>query len=208
MEQAIARIEAARAAGLPITADMYLYTASGTGLDSTLPGWVKEGGHKAMMERLADPALRARAAADLKATSQRDWSTVQPIGFKNPALRALAGKRLPEIAATRGKTVEETAVDLVFEDDSRVSTIFHSMDEDNLRKGLVRTWVSFGSDAAALAPEAPFTDNPPTTCASPTGAVSSAATSPILRSSTPPPLPTGRPTSSRMFMQSVCATCW
>jgi N-acyl-D-amino-acid deacylase len=160
MEQAIARIEAARAAGLPITADMYLYTASGTGLDSTLPGWVKEGGHKAMMERLADPAQRARAAADLKASSQRDWSTVQPIGFKNPALRALAGKRLPEIAAMRGKSVEETAVDLVFEDDSRVSTIFHSMDEDNLRKGLVRPWVSFGSDAAALAPEPPFTDNP------------------------------------------------
>jgi N-acyl-D-amino-acid deacylase len=160
MEQAIARIEAARAAGLPITADMYLYTASGTGLDSTLPGWVKEGGHKAMMQRLADPAQRARAAADLKATSLRDWSTVQPIGFKNPALRALAGKRLPEIAAMRGKTVEETAVDLVFEDDSRVSTIFHSMDEDNLRKGLVRPWVSFGSDAAALAPEPPFTDNP------------------------------------------------
>jgi N-acyl-D-amino-acid deacylase len=160
MEQAIARIEAARVAGLPITADMYLYTASGTGLDSTLPGWVKEGGHKAMMDRLADPAQRARAAADLKASSQRDWSTVQPIGFKNPALRALAGKRLPEIAAMRGKSVEETAVDLVFEDDSRVSTIFHSMDEDNLRKGLVRPWVSFGSDAAALAPEAPFTDNP------------------------------------------------
>jgi N-acyl-D-amino-acid deacylase len=160
MEQAIGRIEAARAAGLPITADMYLYAASGTGLDSTLPGWIKEGGHKAMMERLAKPELRARAAAELKASSDRDWSTVQPIGFKNPALRALAGKRLPDIAAARGKTVEETAVDLVFEDDSRVGTVFHSMDEDNIRKGLVRPWVSFGSDAAALAPEPPFNDSP------------------------------------------------
>jgi N-acyl-D-amino-acid deacylase len=94
MEQAIARIEAARAAGLPITADMYLYTASGTGLDSTLPGWVKEGGHKAMMERLADPAS-APAPPRLEGIVQRDWSTVQPIGFKNPALRPSAGKRLP-----------------------------------------------------------------------------------------------------------------
>ena len=160
MEQAIARIEAARAAGVPVTANMYLYTASGTGLDSTLPAWLREGGHKAMMERLADPALRAKAAADIKASSNRDWTTVQPIGFKNPALRGLAGKRLPEIAAARGKSVEETAVDLVYEDDSAVGTVFHSMDEDNVRKGLVRPWVSFGSDAAALSAEPPFSDNP------------------------------------------------
>jgi len=160
MEQAIARIEAARAAGVAVTADMYLYTASGTGLDSTLPAWVREGGHKAMMARLADPAVRAKAAAEIKASSNRDWSTVQPIGFKNPALRGLAGKRLPEIAAARGKSVEETAVDLVFEDNSSLGTVFHSMDEDNVRKGLVRPWVSFGSDAAALTTEPPFTDNP------------------------------------------------
>ena len=160
MTQGIERIEAARAAGVPVTANMYLYTASGTGLDSTLPGWIKEGGHKAMMERLAKPELRARAAAEMKATSTRDWTTVQPIGFRNPALRGFAGKRLPEIAVVRGKSVEETAVDLVYEDDSRVGTIFHSMDEDNVRKGLVRPWVSFGSDAAALAPEPPFSDSP------------------------------------------------
>jgi N-acyl-D-amino-acid deacylase len=160
MEQVIARVEAARAAGVPVTANMYLYTASGTGLDSTLPAWVREGGHKAMMERLADPAVRATAAADIKASSNRDWTTVQPIGFKSPALRGLAGKRLPEIAAARGRSVEETAVDLVFEDDSAVGTVFHSMDEDNVRKGLVRPWVSFGSDAAALSAEPPFTDNP------------------------------------------------
>jgi N-acyl-D-amino-acid deacylase len=160
MEQAIARIEAARAAGVAVTADMYLYTASGTGLDSTLPAWIREGGHKPMMERLADPKLRAKAAAEMKASSTRDWTTVQPIGFKNPALRALAGKRLPDIAAARGKTVEETALDLVFEDNSAVSTVFHSMDENNVREGLVRPWVSFGSDAAAIAPEPPFSDNP------------------------------------------------
>jgi N-acyl-D-amino-acid deacylase len=159
MDQAIARIESARAAGLSITADMYLYTASGTGLDSTLPEWVREGGHKAMMARLAQPELRARAIAELK-KSTRDWSTVQPNSFRNPALRVYVGKRLPEIAALRGKSVEETAVDLIFEDDSRVGTIFHSMSEDNVRKGLVQPWVSIGSDAAAMAPRPPFNDNP------------------------------------------------
>jgi len=159
MDEAIARIEAARAAGLPITADMYLYTASGTGLDSTLPHWIREGGHKAMMERLARPELRARAVEEMK-KGTRDWSTVQPNSFKNPALRPYAGKRMPEIAAMRGKGFEETAVELVFEDDSRVGTIFHSMSEDNVRRGLVKPWVSFGSDAGAFSIEPPFTDTP------------------------------------------------
>ena len=161
MGQAIARVEAARAAGVPVTANMYLYAAAGTGLDSTLPFWVREGGQEKMMERLADPALRAKAAEEMRNRPvARDWTTVQPIGFKNPALRIWSGKRMPEIAAARGKGVEETAVELVFEDESRVSTVFHSMSEDNVRMGLVRPWVSFGSDAAAYAIEPPFTDNP------------------------------------------------
>ncbi len=160
MDAAIARIEAARTAGLPVTADMYLYTASGTGLDSTLPVWVREGGHDAMVGRLKQPEVRARVAEELRNTSQRDWTTVQPIGFRNPALRVYAGKRLPEIAALRGKSVEETAIDLVVEDNSRVSTMFHGMSEANVRKGLVQAWVSFGSDAGAIATELPFTATP------------------------------------------------
>jgi len=157
MDMALARIEAARAAGLPISADMYLYSASGTGLDSTLPFWVREGGPQAMLGRLKDPAVRARVVADMQGGT-RDWTTVQPVGFANPALRLYAGKRLPEIAALRGKGVEETAVDLIAEDQSSVGTIFHSISEDNLRKVLARPWVSFGSDAAAIATEPPFTD--------------------------------------------------
>jgi N-acyl-D-amino-acid deacylase len=157
MDSALARIEAARAAGVPVSANMYLYSASGTGLDSTLPLWVREGGPPAMLARLRDPAVRARVVADLKGGS-RDWTTVQPVGFTNPALRAYVGKRLPEIAALRGKSVEETAVELIAEDNSSVTTIFHSISEDNLRKVLARPWVSFGSDAAALATEPPFTD--------------------------------------------------
>jgi N-acyl-D-amino-acid deacylase len=157
MEPALARIEAARAAGVPVTADMYLYTASGTGLDSTLPVWIREGGMKALLDRLSKPELRARAVAEMAAGS-RDWSSVQPVGFANPALRIYAGKRMPEIAALRGKSAAETALDLVAEDRSQVGTIFHSISEDNLRKVLSRPWVSFGSDAAAIAAEPPFTD--------------------------------------------------
>jgi N-acyl-D-amino-acid deacylase len=157
MDSALARIEAARAAGVPVTADMYLYTASGTGLDSTLPVWVREGGLQAMLARLRQPELRARVVAEMQSGS-RDWSTVQPVGFANPALRPYAGKRLPEIAALRGLSVQETAVDLIVEDKSGVGTIFHSISEENLRKVLARPWVSFGSDAAAIAAEPPFTD--------------------------------------------------
>jgi N-acyl-D-amino-acid deacylase len=136
---------------------MYLYSASGTGLDTTLPVWIREGGIPAMLERLNQPELRARAVAELQSGS-RDWSSVQPVGFANPALRPYAGKRMPEIAALRGKSVAETAVDLVAEDRSQVATVFHSISEDNLRKVLARPWVSFGSDAAAMAAEPPFTD--------------------------------------------------
>ncbi|HYE27973.1 MAG TPA: D-aminoacylase [Allosphingosinicella sp.] len=157
MDPALAKIEAARAAGMAITADMYLYTASGTGLDSTLPVWVREGGLRAMLARLKQPELRARVIAEMQQGS-RDWNTVQPVGFANPALRPLAGKRLPEIAALRGKGVEETAVDLIVEDDSGVGTVFHSISEENLRKVLAKPWVSFGSDAGAIAAEPPFTD--------------------------------------------------
>jgi N-acyl-D-amino-acid deacylase len=157
MDSALARIEAARSSGVPVTADMYLYTASGTGLDSTLPIWVREGGPPAMLARLRDPAIRARVVAEMQGGT-RDWTTVQPVGFANPALRIYVGKRLPEIAALRGKGAAETAVDLIVEDNSSVTTIFHSISEDNLRKILARPWVSFGSDAAAIAAEPPFTD--------------------------------------------------
>jgi N-acyl-D-amino-acid deacylase len=158
MRAAIARIEAARAEGLPITADMYLYTASGTGLDTTVPLWVREGGQDAMIARLKDPALRARAAAEMR--GRGDWASVQPTGFRNPALRIYAGKRLLEIARMRGTSPEDTAIDLIVEDNSRVGTIFHIMSEDNVRMGLVQPWVSFGADAAAVTAEPPNTDTP------------------------------------------------
>ena len=157
IDSALARIEAARAAGVPVTADMYLYTASGTGLDSTLPLWVREGGLPAMLARLKQPEIRARVVAEMQ-NGSRDWSTVQPVGFVKPALRVHVGKRLPEIAAAAGKSVQDTVVDLIVEDGSAIGTIFHSISEEGLRKVLAKPWVSFGSDAAAIAAEPPFTE--------------------------------------------------
>jgi N-acyl-D-amino-acid deacylase len=159
MDAAIARIEAARASGVPITANMYTYTASGTGLDSRVPLWAREGGLIAMRERLRQPALRARAVAEMKADPSY-WSTVQPLRFKNPALRQYSGKRLPEIAAMRGQVPEEAVIDLLLDDESQIATVFHSISEENVRKVVALPWVSFGSDASAYAAEPPFSDAP------------------------------------------------
>ncbi|KAB2855512.1 MAG: amidohydrolase family protein, partial [Sphingopyxis terrae] len=128
----VAKIEAARAAGTRITADMYTYTAGATGLDAAMPTWVQAGGLEAWIERLKDPAIRARVAAEMKKPGS-DWENLYIgagadkmilTGFKNDALKPLTGKTLAEVAAMRGKSPEETAMDLVVEDGSRVGTVY------------------------------------------------------------------------------------
>lgn len=157
-------VEAARADGLAITADMYTYTAGATGLDAAMPLWVQEGGDEAWFARLEDPAIRERVIAEMNAP-QDDWENllyhagpegVLFIGFRNPDLRDLIGKTLAEVAEMRGKTPAETAIDLVVEDRSRVDTVYFLMSEDNVRRKVVKPWVSFGSDAEASAPEGVF----------------------------------------------------
>jgi N-acyl-D-amino-acid deacylase len=165
MAQAIARIEAARAQGLPVTANMYPYIAGATGLSAAMPPWVQEGGLDAWVERLKDPAIRARVAAEMRSHSTT-WENllleagspdkVLLIGFRNPALKPLTGKTLAEVAAMRGKSPEETAMDLVVEDHSRVDTAYELMSEENVQLGLRQPWVSIGSDAESLAPEGLF----------------------------------------------------
>lgn len=165
LEKAIARVEAARAAGLPVTADMYTYHASATGLDAMMPGWVQEGGHKAWVARLRDPEVRARLKREI-ALPSADWensyheagdaSKVLCVSFKNDALKPLTGKSLAEIAALRGADPVETAMDLVIEDDSRVGCVYFTMSEDNVRREIGLPWVSFCSDSASLAPEGVF----------------------------------------------------
>lgn len=163
-DAAIARVNAARAAGMKISANMYTYTAGATGLDAAMPTWAQAGGIEAWIDRLKDPATRAKIAAEMKAPG-KGWENLfygaGPegmlfTGFKNPALKPLTGKTLAEVARMRGKSPEETAIDLVIEDGSRVDTIYFLMSEDNVRKQVALPWMSFGSDAEAQAPEGVF----------------------------------------------------
>jgi N-acyl-D-amino-acid deacylase len=168
--EVIAKVEAARAEGLAITADMYNYTAGATGLDAAMPPWVQEGGHDAWVERLKDPAVRARVIADMR-TPTDEWENlmlaagspdkVLLVGFKNDALKPLTGKTLAEVAAARGVSPEDAAIDLVIEDDSRVGTVYFLMSEDNVRRQVALPWVSFGSDAGSEAPEGVFLKSNP-----------------------------------------------
>lgn len=158
-DPALAAIEKARADGLPVTANIYLYPAAGTGLTVVFPTWLLEGGIEATIERLRDPVVRARAATEI--TTSEWWSGTGPdrmqlVGFKSVTLKPLTGKRLSEVATARGKSAVETAMDLVVEDGSRIDTIFFAMSEDNVRKAVTKPWVAFGSDEAAMAPQGAF----------------------------------------------------
>lgn len=165
MREAIDRIDAARTAGLSITANMYTYTAGATGLDAAMPPWVQEGGIDAWVERLRDPAIAKRVIAAMKGPG-KDWENlyfaagsperVLLIGFRNDALKPLTGKSLAEVARMRGVTPEEAAIALVIEDHTRVSTAYFLMSEENVRLGLSQPWVSIDSDEGALAPEGLF----------------------------------------------------
>jgi len=160
----IAKIEAARAQGLAITADMYTYPAAETGLDASMPRWVQEGGLEAWRERLRDPEIRAKVAAEMdqldpgwdNAFAHAGPAGIKIVDFKSQALRPLIGKTLAEIAAMRHKTPEETAMDLVIEDDSRVGCVYFLMSEDNVAKEVAIPWMSFGSDEASMSTEGVF----------------------------------------------------
>jgi N-acyl-D-amino-acid deacylase len=165
IDEAIAKVNAARAGGQRITADMYTYTAGATGLDAAMPTWVQSGGLEAWIKRMKDPAVRARLVKEMRTPSQ-DWENlmllagspdkVLLIAFKNPKLKPLTGKTLGEVARMRGKSPEETAMDLVIEDGSRVGTVYFLMSEANVKREVALPWMSFGSDEASEAPEGVF----------------------------------------------------
>jgi len=165
MDQAIAKIEAARKEGLRITADMYTYTAGSTGFDACIPPWSRAGGYDALFKRIADPATRTRMIAEMRAPAVGWENLCQAAGtphglllveFKNDALKPLTGKRLDEVMKIRGKDAENTILDLIAEDRTRVGVVFFLMSEDNVRKQVRLPWVSFGSDASSMAPEGVF----------------------------------------------------
>ncbi len=165
LDAMIEKIEKARAEGLSITANMYNYTAGATGLDAAMPPWVQAGGHRAWVTRLKNPGIRRRVLKEMS-TPTDEWENlyllagspenVLLVGFKNKKLRHLTGKTLGQVAGMRRKSPEETAIDLVIEDDSRVSTIYFLMSEENVKKQIKLPWVSFCSDAGSLAPEGVF----------------------------------------------------
>src|SRR5438270_1022268 len=165
IDAAIARVNAARAGGQRITADMYTYTAGATGLDAAMPTWVQSGGLEVWIQRMKDPAIRARLIKEMR-TPSKAWENlllltgspdkVLLISFKNPKLKPLTGKTLGEVARMRGKSPEETAMDLVIEDGSRVGTVYFLMSEDNVKREVGLPWMSFGSDEASPAPEGVF----------------------------------------------------
>lgn len=159
LDGAIARIDSARAAGLSITADMYNYPASSTGLGILMPEWVQEGGFEKWVARLKDPVVRKVVGEEIIKTILRKQGTPEKvllIGFNTDSLKYLQGKTLAEIAAMRGKSPQETVMDLVIDDNSNVSAVFFSMSEDNLHKQISQPWMMFGSDGKSMAPEGVF----------------------------------------------------
>jgi N-acyl-D-amino-acid deacylase len=164
MDELIKKVEAARAEGFHITADMYTYIAGSTGLDAAMPPWVQEGGYEEWAQRLRDPAIRARVRHEMS-TPTDEWENlylaagadgVLLVGFKNEELKSLIGKTLAQVAEMRGSSVEDTTMDLVIEDGSRVQCVYFLMSEDNVKKQIALPWVSFCSDAASMAPEGNF----------------------------------------------------
>ena len=164
IDAAIARVEAARARGLKITADMYTYPASSTGFDAAMPLWIQAGGIEQWVARLKDPALRAKALAEMhKVDASENTKLVveEPdkvilVGFKTEALKPLTGKTLGEVARQRGKPPEEVVADLIVADGTRIQVVYFGMSEANVAREVALPWMSFGSDAAAMAPEGVF----------------------------------------------------
>ena len=170
MDLAIKKIDSARTAGLDITANMYNYTAAGTGLYATMPQWVQEGGQDAWLSRLKDPAIKARVLKEMKVPG-KDWENFfYMVGspeniilgvFKTDSLKYLTGKTLAEVAGLKKLSPAETIIYLVVNDNSPVESMFFLMTEDNIKKQIALPWVSFGSDEQSLAPEGVFLKSNP-----------------------------------------------
>jgi len=165
LDKVIEMINAERAKGVRITADMYTYTAAATGLDAAMPPWVQSGGLEQWIARLKQPAIRARLAADMRDPHPQGWESYYAgagpaktllLAFKNPSLKPLTGKTLADVARMRGKSPEETAMDLVAEDGSRVAVAYFLMSEKNVQRQIALPWMSFASDESAPAPEGVF----------------------------------------------------
>ena len=164
-DEVVRKIDSARTAGLSITTDMYTYVAGATGLDASMPPWVQEGGYEKWAERLQDPEIRQKVLKEMTTPTDK-WENLMfdagtsdnllLVGFENDSLRHYTGKTLTEVAKIHGKSPEETAIDLVIADGSRVGTVYFLMSEENVKKQIALPYMSFGSDAASMTPEGVF----------------------------------------------------
>jgi len=164
-DEVVKKIDSARTAGLSITTNMYTYVAGATGLDASMPPWVQEGGYEKWAERLQDPEIRQRVLKEMTTPTDK-WENLMYdagtsdnlllVGFENDSLRHYTGKTLTEVAKIHGKSPEETAIDLVIADGSRVGTVYFLMSEENVKKQIALPYMSFGSDAASMTPEGVF----------------------------------------------------
>src|SRR5438477_9038991 len=170
VDELLARIEKAQKDSLKVRANMYSYTAAGTGLDACFPPWTEDGGYDALFKRLRDPVTRKKIKAEVSVDSDK-WENlylgagspdnILLAAFKSDKLKPLTGKTLAKVAEMRSKDPIDTAMDLVAEDESRIGTVYFIMSEDNVKKELQKPWISFGSDEASQAPEGVFLKSNP-----------------------------------------------
>ena len=170
IDKLLSGVESAQKEGLKIRANMYTYTAAGTGLGACLPPWTEDGGYPALFKRLRDPATREKIAAQVKRPTD-EWENlylaagspdkILVVGFKSQKLKPLTGKSLAEVAKMRGKDPIETIMDLIAEDESRIDSVYFLMSEENVKKEIVKPWISFGSDEGSQAPEGVFLKSNP-----------------------------------------------
>ncbi len=165
MDSVIARVEKARREGLNITADMYTYVAGATGMTSAFPPTLQDGGFGKLRDRLMDKKIRQEMTKAMN-TNAVDWENlyygaggadhVLLLGFKQDSLKKYTGKTLAEVAKIRGTTPEETAMDLIVQDSTRVGVAYFLMSEENVKKQVAIPWVSFGSDEGSYTTEGVF----------------------------------------------------
>jgi len=170
MDSVIRRVERARAEGQDVTADMYTYIAGGTGLTATMPPALQDGGFGKLRERLQDPVMRKQTIRDMNSKTDQ-WENfyyavgtpekILVVGFKQDSLKKYIGKSLAEVARLRGISAEETAMDLIVQDSTRVECIYFLMDENNVKKQIAIPWLSFGSDEGSFEPAGVFLKSNP-----------------------------------------------
>ena len=170
IDSVIAMIDNANREGLKITADMYTYTAGATGLDAAMPPWLQEGGIKEWIKRMQNPVMRKKALQEMRTATNKwenlmmlagDFDKVLLMGFTNDSLRRnFTGKTLGQVAKIYGKTPEETAMDLVITDGTRVGTAYFLMTEENVKRQIQLPYISFGSDAESSTAAGNFLKTP------------------------------------------------